>query len=155
MTLDTEKMLDRIGWKIIQELQENARLTFAELGRRVGLSIPAVAERVRNLEDSGIITGYRAEIDPAKIGFPITAFIRMSVVGDVSERLIATVRKMPEVLECHRGTGADSFTMKVVVSSVSHLENVIDKLTRHGTTTTSIVLSSPVPRRPIEMRPPS
>jgi len=99
------------------------------------------------MEEGGLISGYRAELDLARLGLTINAFIRMSVVGDVFTRVTAAVKGMPEVLECHRGTGADSFIMKVAVSSVEHLESLIDRLTPYGTTSTSIVLSSPVPRR--------
>ena len=149
MTSRNERLLDAKGWKLLQELQENARTSFAELGRRVGLSTPAVAERVRNLESAGIIAGYRAELDLARIGLPMLAVIRMSVMGDVLGRITAVAQAMPEVLECHRGTGADSFIMKVAVASVAHLEALIDRLTPYGTTSTSIVLSSPVPRRTV------
>jgi Lrp/AsnC family leucine-responsive transcriptional regulator len=154
MTFDTVAM-DAIGWHILEELQQNARLSFAELGRRVGLTLPAVAERIRKMEDTGIITGFRAEINPAKIGLPIAAFIRISVVGDVFSRIAKAVREMPEVLECHRGTGADSFTLKVAVESVQHLERLIDKLTPFGTTSTSIILSTLVNNRPFMRRAPS
>jgi len=140
-------ILDETGWHILEELQQNGRLSFAELGRRVGLTLPAVAERVRKMEDAGIITGFRTEVNPAKIGLPIAAFIRISVVGDVFARIAKAVRDMPEVLECHRGTGADSFTLKVAVESVQHLERLIDKLTPFGTTSTSIVLSTLVRSR--------
>ncbi len=109
-----------------------------------------MAERVRNLETAGVITGYRAELDLKKLGLPILAMIRISAVGDVLPRITAVVRAMPEVLECHRGTGADSFIMKVAVASIAHLEALIDRLTPFGTTSTSIVLSSPVERRLIE-----
>jgi Lrp/AsnC family leucine-responsive transcriptional regulator len=150
MTLDNEKLLDSIGWKLLKELQEDARLSYAELGRRVGLTTPAVVERMRRMEEAGIIAGYRAEIDTKRVGFPITAFIRMNVSGDVTARITQFVRELPEILECHKGTGGDSFIMKVAVSSVEHLESLIDKLTPYGTTSTSIVLSSPVERRVIE-----
>ncbi len=142
--------MDGINWKILSELQDDARISYAELGRRVGLTTPAVIERVRKLEDSGVITGYRVEIDAAKIGLPITAFIRMSITGIDYSHIIETVRASIEVLECHRGTGGDSFIMKVAVSDVGHLQTLIDKLTPYGITTTSIVLSSPVKRRIIE-----
>lgn len=154
MTFSSERLLDGTGWRLLQELQEDARLSFAELGRRVGLSTPAVAERVRNLEAAGLVRGYRAEIDLAKLGLPILAFVRMSVVGDVLSRITAVAQELPEVLECHRGTGADSFIMKVAVASVEHLEHLIDRLTPFGSTSTSIVLSSPVPRRTIAPPPP-
>lgn len=150
MASGSEKILDEIGWKILRELQENARVSFAELGRRVSLSIPAVTERVRRLEDAGIITGYHAEVDAEKIGLPITAFIRMNIVGDMTPRLTALLKELPEISECHRGTGGDSFIMKVNVASVHHLERLIDRLLPFGTTTTSIVLSSPVAKRKLE-----
>lgn len=150
MALQTERLLDDIGWHILRELQLNARISFAELGRRVGLSIPAVTERVRKMEDAGIITGYHAEINPEKVGFPILAFIRMSISGDVSARITALMEHLAEVVECHKGTGGDSIIIKVRVSSVAHLESVIERLLPFGTTTTSIVLSSPVTRRFLE-----
>lgn len=141
-----EKLLDSLGWKMLVELQKDARISFAELGRRVGLSTPAAAQRVRRMEDEGIIRAYRAEISPSHVGLPITAFIRMSIVGDVLPRLTAQIRSMTEVVECHRGTGADSFIMKVNVISVEHLNHVIDCLTPFGTTSTSLVLGSVVER---------
>ena len=150
MALQSEKLLDAKGWQILRELQNEGRLSFAELGRRVGLSTPAAAERVKNLEASGIISGYRAEIDLDKVGLPILAVVRMSAVGDVLTRITAAVRDMPEILECHRATGADSFIMKVAVASVEHLEALIDRLTPFGSTSTSIVLSSPVTRNIVE-----
>jgi Lrp/AsnC family leucine-responsive transcriptional regulator len=137
-----EKLLDSLGWKLLVELQKDARVSFAELGRRVGLSTPAVAQRVRRMEDEGIIRAYRAEISPRHVGLAITAFIRMSIVGDVLAKLTARVRSMPEIVECHRGTGEDSFIMKVNVVSVEHLKDVIDHLTPFGTTSTSLVLTS-------------
>jgi len=143
-------MIDETDWKILKELQINARLSFAELGRRINLTTPAAIERVKKLEDARIITGYRAEIDTAKIGLPITAFIRMSISGIDYSRIIEVAEKSAEVLECHRATGGDSFILKVAVSNVEHLQNLIDKLTPYGITTTSIVLSSPVKRRVIE-----
>lgn len=152
MALTLAKLLDERGWRILKELQQDGRLPFAELGRRVGLSTPAIVERVRNLEAAGVLTGYRAEVDLAKLGLPILAFIRVNVVGDVLGRITALAREMPEVLECHRGTGSDSFTLKVAVASVVHLERVIDRLTPHGTTATSIVLSSPVQGRVVDQQ---
>lgn len=142
--------MDEIDRKILRELQEDARTSYAELGRRVNLTTPAVIERVRKLEDAHIITGYRVEIDMARIGLPITAFIRMSIVGVDYSHIIEVAQESTEVLECHRGTGGDSFIMKVAVSSVEHLQEMIDRLTPYGITTTTIVLSSPVKNRAIE-----
>jgi len=143
-------MIDEINWKLLKQLQENARISYAELGRRIGLTTPAVIERIKKLEDAKIITGYRAEIDTAKVGLPITAFIRMSISGVDYSHIIEVAEQTNEVLECHRGTGGDSFIIKIAVASVEHLQNLIDKLTPYGITTTSIVLSSPVKRRVIE-----
>jgi Lrp/AsnC family transcriptional regulator, leucine-responsive regulatory protein len=143
-------MIDEIDWKILKELQINARISFAELGRRVGLTTPAVIERIRKLEDAQIITGYAAELDTAKVGLPITAFIRMSISGVDYSRIIEVAEQSNEILECHRGTGGDSFIMKVAVADVGHLQMLIDKLTPYSITTTSIVLSSPVKSRVIE-----
>lgn len=145
-------MLDQIDWKILKELQENARVSYAELGRKINLTTPAVIERVRKLEDARIITGYRAEIDTAKVGLPIIAFIRMSISGVDFSQIVKIAAASNEVLECHRGTGSDSFIMKVAVASVEHLQNLIDKLTPYGITTTSVVLSSPVKHRVIERK---
>jgi Lrp/AsnC family leucine-responsive transcriptional regulator len=144
-------MLDDIDRNILRELQEDARISYAELGRRVGLTTPAVIERVRKLEDAKIITGYRVEIDTAKVGLPITAFVRMSITGVDYSHIIEVAQQSNEVLECHRGTGGDSFIMKVAVASVEHLQEIIDKLTPYGITTTAIVLSSPVKRKTIEL----
>jgi len=145
-------MIDEIDRKLLRELQQDARASYAELGRRVGLTTPAVIERIRKLEDAGIITGYRAEIDPAKIGLPITAFIRMSITGVDYSHIIEVANESKEILECHRGTGGDSFIMRVVVESVEHLQEVIDRLTPYGITTTTIVLSSPAQQRAVEIK---
>ncbi|MBX3279125.1 MAG: Lrp/AsnC family transcriptional regulator [Acidobacteria bacterium] len=152
MGLDSEKLLDDIGWRILTELQQNARLTYAELGRRVRLSIPAVTERVRKMEDAGIIRGYGTDLDLAKIGLPVTAFIRLSLIGDVSPRLIELFKETPEIVSCHRVTGADSFIFEAHLASVAHLEMLIDKFVPFGTTTTTIVLSTVVARRTIDKR---
>jgi Lrp/AsnC family leucine-responsive transcriptional regulator len=147
MALEIEKLLDETGWHILEALQDNARLSFSELGQRVGLSSPAVAERVRRMEDAGIISGYRAVVNTAKIGYPITAIMRMNSQGERCTRLNAQIREIPEVLECYRVTGEDCHVMKVMVSSVEHLESLIDRLSMYGQVTTSIVLSTPVTRR--------
>jgi len=144
-------MIDDIDRKILKELQVDARVSYAELGRRVGLTTPAVIERVRKLEDAGVITGYRADIDTAKVGLAIMAFVRMSITGVDFSHIIEVAEQSNEVLECHRGTGGDSFIMKVAVASVEHLKEVIDRLVHYGITTTTIVLSSPVKRRVIEV----
>jgi Lrp/AsnC family leucine-responsive transcriptional regulator len=137
-------LLDSIGWHILRELQENARIPFAELGRRVGLSTPAVADRVRNMEAQGIISGYRTEVDPKACGYPVLAFIRVNVAGDKLQHFVKLARSCPEVLECHRVTGAESFIIKMAVSDIAHLETAIDSLMPYVATTTSMILSSPI-----------
>ena len=149
---DFEGPLDGIGWRILKELQDNARISFTELGRRIGLTPPAVADRVRRLEDAGIITGYRVELDLERLGFSMLAFIRLAVRGSTGLEVSRVVASLPEVLECHHVTGEDCYVIKVAVASVRHLEGLIEQLLRFGNTTTSIVISSPVTRRVIEPR---
>ncbi len=148
MTNSKTVNLDRISWRILAQLQADARLSYSELGRRVGLSTPAAAERVRRLEDQGVIRGYRAEVDPLAAGLAVGAFIRVRVTGPESQarKLTAALEKMPEVFECHRCTGDESFVLKARVASVGRLEALIDKLSPFGATTTSLILSSPVER---------
>ena len=145
-------LLDNIGWNILRELQENARIPFAELGRRVGLSTPAVAERVRNMEDCGIIRGYRTEVDPTACGYKVLAFIRVNVSGDRLKDFVELAKTCPEVLECHRVTGAESFIIKMAVSDIQHLELAIDSLMPYVATTTSMILSSPITWGPVKPR---
>ena len=134
--------LDAIDISILAELQLEARLPFAELGRRVNLSTPAVIERVRKLEDSGTIRGYHAQVAPELIGLPLRAFIKVTIAGDKLERFAAVARRVPEVRECHRVTGAESFIVQVVARDVGHLEVIIDALAPYVSTQTSIVLAS-------------
>jgi Lrp/AsnC family transcriptional regulator, leucine-responsive regulatory protein len=141
------KLLDSIGWNILKELQHNARIPFAELGRRVGLSTPAVMERVHRMEEADIIRDYRVDVNNEKIGYPVLAFIRVSVVGDFMPRIMRVAQEEQEVLECHRITGSDSFIMKVAVGSVDELQTLIDRMTPYVATTTSIVLSTIVTDR--------
>jgi len=143
--------MDQIDWRILGELQTDARLSYSELGRRIGLSTPAAAERVRRLEDWGVIRGYAAVIDPERVGLSVGAFIRIRLAGpeSLAKKLTAELDKMPEVLECHRCTGDESFILKVRVESVGRLESLIDRLSQFGATSTSLILSSPADRRTI------
>jgi Lrp/AsnC family leucine-responsive transcriptional regulator len=142
MTFHDDALLDEIGWSILRELQQEARLSFHELGRRVGLSAPAAAERVRKLEDAGIILGYGAKVNPQKVGLPITAVIRMTTMKMPLPQGTDLISAFPELLVCHRVTGTDSYNLKVLVSSIPHLEQVINRLVPYGEPATSIVLSS-------------
>jgi Lrp/AsnC family leucine-responsive transcriptional regulator len=143
--------LDRISWRIIEELQEDGRLSWAELGRRVGLTTPAVAERVYRLEQLGVIRGFHADISLERLGMPIQIFVRLSMAGP--EPLVRAfqdkVKGWQEVLECHRVTGSDSFIVKARVVSVVHLERLLDRLGHFGSTSTATVLSSPVEHRTV------
>ena len=150
MAFEFEKHLDETGWLLLQELQQNARLSYSELGQRVGLSSPAVADRMRKMEEAGIITGYRAEVNMARLGLPVTAIIRLSsIAGQSCQRVASQVSEIPEVLESYRVTGSDGVVIRVAASSVDHLEHIIDQLTLYGQPTTSIVLSKPIRRRVI------
>jgi Lrp/AsnC family leucine-responsive transcriptional regulator len=149
MTHRTQNGLDAVGWAILGALQENARMSFAELGRRVGLTAPAAAERVRQMEDAGIIRGYRADVGLERLGLTVTAMIRVSAPEEKCPALKACVKTLPEVAECHHVTGSDAYVLRVSATSVGHLEAVIETLGRFGTPTTSIILSSPVAARAV------
>jgi len=147
----SEALLDEVNLQLLKELQADARLSFAELGRRVGLSAPAVAERVARLEQDGVIVGYHAELDPRAVGFALSAVIR-SRPGPRQLHLVGELaKKTPEVVDCRRITGEDCYVMTAHVRSVEHLEQVIDVFAAHGQTTTSIVQSAPVPNRAIDL----
>jgi Lrp/AsnC family leucine-responsive transcriptional regulator len=152
MALDLAVELDATDWRILVELQEDARLSHAELARRVHLSPPAVAGRIRRLEEAAVIRGYRLELELPRLDLPVLAFVRVRSrpVGKAAfERAIGA---MAEVLECHHVTGEDCYVVKVATRSMSHLEDVVSELGRHGETTTSIVFSSPVARRTLTQR---
>jgi Lrp/AsnC family leucine-responsive transcriptional regulator len=149
MSLQTGRLLDGVSWKLLTLLQEDARRSFRELGREVGLSAPAVAERVRRLEEAGVIAGYHAAVRWDLVGWPITALVRLSGIASEAPQVAALLAATPEVLECHRVTGEDSYILTVVASSTRHLEQLVDRLIAHGRVTTSLVLSSPVRRRTI------
>ena len=145
----TRTELDSIAWKILEYLQQNARISFAELGRKVGLSTPAVAERVHRLEEAGVISGYHALVNPARLGLPIHVLVRLTIPGGDLQvsRAVTAIKDLAEIQRCHRVTGDESFIIEANVISVRHLENLIDKLSALGATSTSTVLSLPVERR--------
>ena len=146
LTNDSERVLDETGWELLCALQENARASYADLGRRVGLTAPAVADRIRRLEAAGIITGYHAAVNPARLGLGLTAIMRFQAPNQTFERTFAVIKSCPEIIECHRVTGDDCMMLTVVVSSVEHLQDLISRLAPYGTSNTSIVLSSPLHR---------
>jgi Lrp/AsnC family leucine-responsive transcriptional regulator len=149
MDKNVSPKLDEIDRNILAELQPNARIPFAELGRRVALSTPSVIERIHKMEEEGIIIGYRAQVDPAKVGRAVRAFIKVSVAGDKLAKFVAVGRKVPDILECHRVTGAESYIVKVAVRDTIHLEQTIDFLMPYVATNTSMILASPIEWNPI------
>lgn len=138
----TKAELDRLDWRILEALQANARLTNTEIGKRVGLSQPAVTMRIRRLEDLGVIEGYSARINLALAGREISAFIRLKTSHAHVAKCLKAFASMPEVIDTHRITGDDCFIVRVVVQQMAQLEAVIDALAKFGPVTTSIVLAN-------------
>ncbi|MFJ4318881.1 Lrp/AsnC family transcriptional regulator [Streptomyces lavendulae] len=139
--------LDGIDWEIIGQLQREARISLSELGRRVKLSSSATTERVRNLESLGVITGYHATVDLAKVGYPVLAVVRLKYPGNRHQPLHRLLTERREILECLRTTGDDCYTLKVAATSMEHLETLMDELAGFGSTTTSVVYSRTLPYR--------
>ncbi len=148
MTMDSTALMDGYGRKLLEELQSNARLSIAELGRRIGLSATATAERLKQMEEVGIIRGYSVEIDREALGLDVLAFVRMSCSGGQQyHRLIEYVQTLQEVRECHHLTGGDDLLLKVTTTNMADLEALIEALLPYGNPITSLVFSSPVERR--------
>jgi len=140
--------LDPVNMRVLEELQRDPRLSMSELGRRVGMSSPAVTERVRRLEEAGVIQGYRLELNPVALGLPITAYIRIRPNPGQLPRIAELAQQIPEVVECHRVTGEDCFILKVHIPAIDQLDRLLDSFLLYGSTTTSLIQSSPVPLRP-------
>src|SRR3981081_1396044 len=147
-----DSLLDAVNLRLLGELQADARLSLAELGRRVGLSAPAVTERLPRLRDSGVRTAYRHEVDPRALGFALSVVLRVRPSPRQLAKVVDVARKSAEVVECHRITGEDCFFMQLHVRDVEHLEEVIDRFLPFGQTTTSIIQSSPVAARGVALK---
>jgi Lrp/AsnC family leucine-responsive transcriptional regulator len=145
--MDSTALMDSYGRKLLDELQHNARLSVAELARRIGLSPTATAERLKQMEEIGIIHAYTIDIDRETLGLDVLAFIRMSCNGQQYRRLLEFVETLEEVRECHHLTGGDDLLLKVTTTSMGDLEALIEALLPFGTPITSLVLSSPVERK--------
>lgn len=143
--------LDDIDWALLDELQRDGRAGFRELGRRVGLSAPAVTARVRRLEAAGIIRGYRAVLDSGALGLAVLAFVRVSGAGGVEAdaEFMAAARAVPEIGEVHRVTGAETYLIRLQVRTVQDLERVLRPLWKYGDTVTGVVMSTPIADRPL------
>ena len=139
--------LDDIDWAIISQLQQDARISLSELGRRVKLSSSATTERVRQLEALGVITGYHAAVDLSKAGYPVLAVVRLKYPGNHHQPLHRLLAERPEILECLRTTGDDCYTLKVAATSMEHLETLVNELAGFGSTTTSVVYRQTLPYR--------
>ncbi len=146
-----ETGLDAIDAAILQELCADSRIPRAELSRRVGLSAPSVADRVRRLEDVGIITGYGARIDPARLGYGLTILIRARPLPGEMSNMIEAIQETPQIIACDRVSGEDCFVARAHVRDVAEMEAVIDRIVPFGATNSSIVQSSPVEERLVEL----
>jgi Lrp/AsnC family leucine-responsive transcriptional regulator len=144
MNLQVEKLLDRIGLRILGALQENARIPLARIGKMAGLSAPAVAERVKKLEEAGVIKGYHARIDPAAVGRSVSAFIQLTTDARHYPAVKSLAADLPQISACHHISGDASFIMRVCVEDLTALEAVVGRLSPYGQTRTAIVLSTPV-----------
>lgn len=140
--------LDDVDWQLLELLQEDGRLSFSELGRRVSLSGSAVTERVRRLEERGVITGYAARVDTAKLGLPIEALVRARVRSLDTPRFRTAVLPLPQVVSADHITGDECWILRVLCRNTGELEALVEKVQRYGETTTSLVLSSPLRSRP-------
>jgi Lrp/AsnC family transcriptional regulator, leucine-responsive regulatory protein len=143
-----ERLFDEVNLRLLAELQACPRLPMAELARRIGMSAPAVTERVQRLERAGVIAGYQLEVDPVALGLPVTAFARIRPLPGSLPKVAELAAELPQVTECYRITGEDCFLIKLYAPAIDQLEAVLDRFLTYGTTTTSIVVSTPVPRRP-------
>ena len=142
-------MLDKTDLKILSALQENGRITYSELARQVHLTSPAVAERIRKLEETGIITGYHAAVKLEQMGYPIICFVHLTVPSKTEKQLIDFAKGRSEVLECYLTAGRNTFVLKIVGASVDHLNSFLNELLRFGHSTSFIVLSEIISRKTI------
>jgi Lrp/AsnC family leucine-responsive transcriptional regulator len=143
--------LDMVNRRLLAELHGDPRMTMSELARRVGMSAPAVTERVQRLRETGVIAGFRMDLDPVALGLPVTAFARIRPAPGQLDRVAALARSLPQVSECHRITGEDCFLVKVHAPSIPELEETLDQFLVYGQTVTSIVVSTPVPPRALPL----
>lgn len=144
-------LLDEVNLRLLGEIRANPRIGMSALARHVGMSSPAVTERVQKLEQAGVIAGYHVDLNPAALGLPVAAYVRIRPAPGQLPKIAALAAELPQVTECHRITGEDCFLLKVHVAAIDRLEKLLDQFLLYGQTTTSIVQSSPVPPRPLPL----
>jgi Lrp/AsnC family transcriptional regulator, leucine-responsive regulatory protein len=147
--LNDDQPLDAVNRQLLRELHADPRISMSALARRVGMSSPAVTERVQRLREIGVITGFAMNVDPGALGLPVTAFVRVRPSPGQLDKIAELARSLGQVTECHRITGEDCFLIKLHAPAVTELDTVLDQFLIYGQTTTSIVQSSPVPPRPL------
>ena len=153
MTLiDDRGLLDDVNRRLLTELHASPRITMAALARRVHMSPPAVSERVQRLERAGVITGYRMDVDPAALGLPVAAYVRVRPAPGQLAKIAKLAASIPEISECHRISGEDCFLIKIHSAAIEDLERNLDQFLKYGQTITSFVVSSPVPPRPLPLQ---
>jgi Lrp/AsnC family leucine-responsive transcriptional regulator len=140
--------LDETGWRLLAALQDDPRRSLRALGRAVGLSTPTVAERMRRMEESGVIAGFRVVLDAARLGRPLQAFLRLDAEAGAHQRIGDLCRSLPAVRECHHLSGDDGYLIRLAVADVGELEDVIARFRLIGRAATSLILSSPVADKP-------
>lgn len=143
--------LDELAVRLLTALAEDPRLRVSELARRLGVSAPTVRERISRLEEAGVIRGYRLDIDPAAVGLPVAAWVRLRPGPGQLPKIAELARRTPQVVECHRISGEDCFLMRVQVPGIADLEDILDRFLLHGQTTSSFIVSSPVPARAVPL----
>jgi Lrp/AsnC family transcriptional regulator, leucine-responsive regulatory protein len=147
------ELLDEVNQRLLAELHADPRITMSALARRVGMSAPAVTERVQRLERAGVITGYRMDVSPAALGLPVTAFVRVRPTAGQLPKVAELAARLPQITECYRITGEDCFLLKLHAAAVEQIEEILDQFLLYGQTISSIVVATPVPPRPLPVRP--
>ncbi len=148
---DIHPLLDEVNLRILRALHDDPRASRAQLARTVGMSPPALTERVERLERAGVIRGFTMDVDPAALGLPVSAFVRVRPAPGQLSRVAELARQLPQVSECHRITGEDCFLIRVHAAAVDALEEVLDRFLLHGQTVSSFVVATPVPPRPLPL----
>ena len=149
LVADVDPLIDEVNRKILRALHADLRASRAQLARDVGMSAPALTERVERLERAGVIRGFRMDVDPAALGLPVSAFVRVRPSPGQLAKVTELAQQLPQVSECHRITGEDCFLIRVHAAAVDRLEEVLDRFLLYGQTVSSFVVSTPVPPRPL------